>query len=391
MTSPAFQALAAAVATACGVPEPRRPSGRIDWSELVRLVDRHHVAGLVHRSGWLVDAAAPSEARAAVSERVRSQALRSLRAFALQRDVLAALAGAGVDAAVLKGSALGAEAYGEPWARAAGDVDLLTPAGGVTRAVQALESAGLDWYGWSPPEDPDRPQADRAAIARPGAHPLLRDVTLARDGVQVEIHWRLFENSRLLPVDPAWLAEPRWVEAGGTRVPTLPLPVHWLYVTVHGARHLWSWLKWLADVPALALRRPELVERDALAATSAGYERPVATALLVAEAVFGRFLAPEARAWAAGVGGTALLVRRSLAAVAAEHDRPRVVSPRALPGELGTRLALRRDARYRLDELRLILLTAGRAHGVEDPGLAELVEGPLRWVRRSARRLAGHT
>jgi hypothetical protein len=82
-------------------------------------------------------------------------------------------------------------------------------------------------------------------------------------------------------------------------------------------------------------------------------------------------------------------VRKSLRALTAEHDRPRVISPRALPGEAGARLALRRDARYRLDELRLMLLSAGRAQGVEDPGLADLVGGPLRWVRRSARRLAG--
>ena len=83
-----------------------------------------------------------------------------------------------------------------------------------------------------------------------------------------------------------------------------------------------------------------------------------------------------------------MLVRRSLAAVQADHDPHERVGPLAMPGLVLERLALRADARYRLNELRLLLLTAGRAQAIEDPGLAELVAGPVRWSRRAARRLA---
>lgn len=384
MTSPAFRSVAAAVATSCLVPQPRQPDGPVDWSELVRLVARHKVAPLVERSGWLEEAGAPPEARAAVGERARVHTVRTLQTLALQKEVLTALADAGLETVVLKGLVVAVDGYADPFARASGDLDLLVRPDRVSHAVDVLEALGFTWYGWRTPEQADRRQPGRAAIERPGRHPLLRDVTLARGDLQVEIHWRLFENPRLMKVDPAWLAAPRRVAIQGVAVPALPLAAHWTYVLVHGAKHRWSWMKWLADVAALAVRRPGLVERDALASASAGHERSVATGLLVAEETFGRFLPAEARGWASAVTGTRPLVRSALQALTAEHDRPATTSFRALPAEVRTRLALRQDAAYRLDEVRLLLLTAAHAQAVEDPGPGELVTGPLRWARRTA-------
>jgi len=386
VTSAALQAVSAAVATACAVPEPRAVPSSIDWAEFVRLVGRHQVAPLVQRSGWLASAGAPADARAAVAERARSEAIRSLRLLALQRDVLEAVAAAGVDAIVLKGSVLAVDAHDDPGARAVRDLDLLVRPRDVEPAVRALQSAGLTWSELRRADDPERAVVEPTAIGRLESRPMLREVTLARDGLEVEVHWRLFDNPRLMPADPRWLSAPRRVDVQGLAVPTLPLDSQWVYVMVHGAQHLWSVMKWLADVPAFALRHPDLAERGALESVAPEYRRATATGLLVAEAAFGRFLAPASRDWAAGLSGTGVLVRRSTRALAAGHHRPKRVSPRALPGEVVGRLAMRTDARYRLAELRLLLLSAGRAHAVEDPGVADLVGGPFRWVRRSARR-----
>ena len=386
VSSPALQGVCAAVAMGCGIPEPRVPSGDVDWDEFVRLVDRHQVGTLVDRGGWLGRAGAPAEARAEVRRRAKAATLRWLRLAALQRDALRALCRAGVDVVVLKGATIGLDAHGDPGARSPGDVDVLVAPESVAAAVRALREAGLDWYGWSPPVDPDRPEVGPDAVGRVPHLPMLRDVTLEQDGLQIEVHWRLFLNPRLMPVDRAWLARPRGLTFQAMDIPALPLAAQWTYVLVHGSNHLWSRMKWLADVPALALRHPRLVEPAALEAAGGGYRRSLATGLLVAEATFGRFLSAETRAWAAGVGGTGVLVRRSLNAVAGEQDLPRRVTPREVPGVVRGRLALRRDLGYRLSELRLLLLSAGRAQGVEDPGLLELAAGPLRWSRRTARR-----
>jgi hypothetical protein len=386
--SPALEGLAAAVATACGVPEPPRPSGAVDWSGFVGLLDRHRVTPLVHRSGWLAAAAAPAEVVSVVHERTRAAALRSLRLLELQREVLGALDEAGVAAVVLKGAAFGQDAHGDPAARAPGDVDVLVRPDTVTRAFHALRMAGFVWLGWPRADDHDRPEVQAVELERFARLPLRAEAELAKDGFRVELHWRLFPNPRLLPVDPGWLRRPRIVEMMGVPVPTLPLAAQWPYLLVHGSDHLWARMKWLADVPAFALRHPELARPAALAASARGNERSIATGLLTAEGVFGPFLTREARSWAAGVRGTRLLVRRSLAALADDEGPARHVTARAMAGEVMGRLALRRDARYAVEEARLLLLSAGRAQEVEDPGLAELALGPLRWVRRTARRVA---
>src|SRR3954454_8806448 len=123
--TPAFAALSAAVSTACGVREQRPVEGSVEWQEFLRLVDRHRVAPLVQSSAWLEQGDASPEVREAVLAIARRAGAKSLRALALARDAIAALADAGVSAVVLKGVALAAAAYGSVNARAVGDVDLL--------------------------------------------------------------------------------------------------------------------------------------------------------------------------------------------------------------------------------------------------------------------------
>ncbi len=387
MTEPAFDALAAAVGAACGVPDRIELVGEVDWDVFVQWVDRHRVATLVHRSGWLDRAGAPAKPREAVACRARADALESLRLLAVQRRVLNALMGVGVETVVLKGPPLSVDAHGEPAARSPGDLDILVAPESLGRAVDALRAAGLEWLGYRPPEEQDRPPLEPEAIGRHARLPMLPEATLTSEGVDVEVHWRLFQNPRLMPVEPSWLRDPRWVQMQDMTVPMLPLAALSTYVLVHGTNHLWARIKWLADVPALVLRHPELVRPDTLESIDTGYRRSVATGLLVAEAVFGGFLTPHSRAWAEDVRGTAMLRRQSLAAV---RDRRvmRHVSPRALPGVVMGRLALRSDLGYRLDELRVLLLSAGRAQAIEDPGLATLAAGPLRWMRRAIGRAA---
>jgi hypothetical protein len=380
--SPTLRALSSAVAAGCGIERGPAPVGGVDDRELAALATRHRVAGLAYRGARVL----PSSARAALRPLAQREAVLSLHVAAVQQRVLASLHEARVDVVVLKGLPLAAQAYGDPGARAPGDVDVLVRGAQAEAAVDALLDAGFAFYGWRRPDDPDRPAPGRAAVGRLERLPMLRDVKLVRDGVLVEVHWRLFDNPRLMPVDPSWLDAPHDVAVHGAATPTLDPAVHLAYVLVHGSPHLWSQLKWVADVAALATTHPAAARPHALRAASPGNERSLATGLRVAEAAFGPFLPPETRAWAQAVPGTGLIVRRALGALKAPDDRPKVVTPRTLVAEAATRLMLRTDAPYRRDELRLLLLAAGRAHHVEDPGPRELASGPARWARRAVRR-----
>ncbi|HEX8074275.1 MAG TPA: nucleotidyltransferase family protein [Thermoleophilaceae bacterium] len=385
MTTPALQAVAAAVATASGVPEPRQPTGEIDWGEFLRLVDLHRIAPLVQRSGWLTQVGAPQGIQDGVRERTRSNTRKLLRVAAVQRNVVEVLAAARVEALVLKGVTAAIDAHGDPGARFVGDLDLLVAPASAARAVAALRAAGLEWQGWNSSDESFGATLATDVVERVSRYPAKYDVKFEADGVCVELHWRLFANPSLMPVDPVWLRRPRHLSAHGARVPALPLSAQWVYTLVHGLKHLWLRMQWLADVPGLALHHPQLVRRDALEAVGRGYVRSVATGLLVAETVLGPFLPRGSREWAAGIGGTGVLVRRSLDTLARGPAR---FGPRRAAGEVVGRMALRSDIRYRLDEARLLLLHAALAQEVERPGPGELAAGPLRWSGRTARRLA---
>ncbi|HEV2815277.1 MAG TPA: nucleotidyltransferase family protein, partial [Solirubrobacteraceae bacterium] len=101
MRSPSeLRTLSAAVARACGADPRTEPVGDVDWDEVVRLADRHHVAGLAHRG---LQDTAPETVRAALAERAQAVAFGSLHRAALQRRVTRALEAATVRFGVLKG------------------------------------------------------------------------------------------------------------------------------------------------------------------------------------------------------------------------------------------------------------------------------------------------
>jgi hypothetical protein len=51
------------------------------------------------------------------------------------------------------------------------------------------------------PRDPDRVQLVPAVLDHPARFPLCCVTLLARDDLRLELHWRLFVNGRLMPVE----------------------------------------------------------------------------------------------------------------------------------------------------------------------------------------------
>jgi putative nucleotidyltransferase-like protein len=359
----------------------------VDWERFLQLVRRHRVGPVVHRSGWLERAGAPS----AIVERLASDAqgatVAALRALSVQREALATLEAASIPVLVLKGAPLAQEWYGALSARYPGDLDLLVAPERTTEAVAALERSGFEWQRMALPPRLNAPDGGRSALDRVASLPLIRDALLLRSDVYVELHWRLMNNSRLIPVAPEWLRSPHLAEVGGIACPVLPPVAQWWHVMVHGTDHTWRWLKWLADVPAAVAVHPALVSAPVLEQTRhAGFERCVACGLRVAELTFGPFLPAPAAAWAGSVPGVDRLVRRSLDALARETGDPEYVTPRTLPDHVLARMALRSDWPYRRAEARGLMLEAARAQ--LDPGvtLGSLAVEPLRWLARESRR-----
>jgi hypothetical protein len=108
----------------------------------------------------------------------------------------------------------------------------------------------------------------------------------ARSGLKVDLHWRLLTSNRILAGIGAQGPEQSVAIPGGA-LRTLGDEALVTYLSVHGALHNWSRLKWLADLGAiLAQRSASEIARlyDAAAAWGAG--RCMAVALLLCRRLF---------------------------------------------------------------------------------------------------------
>jgi hypothetical protein len=128
--------------------------------------------------------------------------LRSRRVVQLFRESLSALAAAGVEVIVLKGTALAGTLYGDWALRHCHDIDLLVRRGDLLRAVRALSAVGSE-----PAHGAVDPTAHEVGLSRP-------------DGMPVRLHSRPFRLLQCnLAIEEMWArSEPRTLAGVAVRV-----------------------------------------------------------------------------------------------------------------------------------------------------------------------------
>ena len=254
----------------------------VDFPRLFDLAERHRVVALLHR--FLATAPLPAEARAELRARNRADAHRGLALAAELRRLLAALEGAGVEALAYKGPALAMQAYGDLALRAFVDLDLLVREGDVPRALEALDEAGYA------PALALSPAQARHFGRVDGDFPLLHRAT----GTLVELHARISSERFCMPIGTEGLMRrARAVPVGGGAVRTLGDDDLLLVLCVHGAKHRWKRLEWLAALAALLRAGRGDAEATLALAAGARARRTVLLGLALARRLLGAPL-PEA-------------------------------------------------------------------------------------------------
>ncbi|SOB80632.1 Uncharacterised nucleotidyltransferase [Sphingomonas guangdongensis] len=330
---------AAAVAAAAGV----------DADAVVAACRRHRMAGMVADALTRADLPVPAVLR----DEARRDLIDALRIAGEAVRLTELLAARGVAATVLKGPALAQLIYGTLAVRQLRDLDLLVAPEALGTSYDLL----ID-QGYQPT------YAGTDAALRPDRGFLLKDVELRhpQTGLLVELHVRLSENGALLPV-AATGAHQAIELAPGKPVTTLAGDHLLLYLMVHGFRHGWHRLKWLADVAALVAGRSEATREQFRAwADAHGLSVVVDSTLLLLQ----RTVAPDA-CWIDPA--TASRRARWCAATAERHLR----DPREADEQVGQRLlvtgtkliASPRGSYLRQELARLLV----------DPGLMLALEG----------------
>jgi hypothetical protein len=255
----------------------------IDWDRFLRVSARHRVIGLAHEGLKAAQISVPPPIqRALAAAALRQTHLNLLFAAEIVR-LKRAFDREGLPVIVFKGVPTALEIYGNIGIRESKDIDLLVAPTSMARAEALLRAEGYARF--------DPPESLAAARVRT-LMSIGKDfvyVSRANSSLEVELHWRLFNNAVFMSNLRA--NDRVFPELDGVSLRTLEGDDHFAYLCAHGAAFAWCRLKWLADIAAvLAKTSSEETARLYRAAVVRGAGRSAAQALLLCERLLGSAL-----------------------------------------------------------------------------------------------------
>lgn len=244
----------------------------IDWPRLLLLAEEHGVLGQLascpNNDGTLV---APPKLKQSLLERRRAQNFLTLDLTAELFRLLEILGKEGISALVFKGPVLAAQAYADPSVRSYGDLDLLVRQRDIRRATELMIASGYQ-------------AAIHLRAIDAGKIPGQYLFSKSDSTLLVELHNDLTLRyfPRPLPIEEFFSRQIR-VRLDAYEVPAPCLEDELVLICVHGAKHFWERLSWIADVAGLVSRQTSIDwERAASSAKAVQAEHLVNTGLLLA-------------------------------------------------------------------------------------------------------------
>ena len=261
MTQPVALPTPSNVAAFCGewaalleAVSPARDSQRFvnllrsaDWARLLLLAEAHGVTGHLAASvREMHEALIPLEVRQELAARQRVQSFCTLRLTAELFRILELFALEGMGAMVIKGPVLATRAYANPAIRSYSDLDLLVRQSDIRRATVLLAAEGFV---------PTVPLGAIDAGKIPGQYLFAKPDS----DLIVELHndFTLRYFPRRLPLEQ-YFAHQTCVRLDAHEVPALSVEDELVLICIHGAKHFWERLMWIADVAGLICRQKNM-------------------------------------------------------------------------------------------------------------------------------------
>ncbi len=242
---------------AISIPTLLPSNAEVDWIRFESYLYHHGLAPLVLKSvEQNPTAILPEELKKKLKGRQARTALRNLRMTGELIRILRALDAVTVGVA-FKGPVLAARAYENVAMREFGDLDVL-----VSRAALGDVRRVLGQLGYQ--ADPPFTRREELAYEQASCERSF----ISQDGhVSLDLHWQFTSTAFPFAYDYATLASRVMeVTVGGQLVRSLDDEDMFLILAVHGAKHRWDRLEWLATLGALVQRRQldwSLIERRA--------------------------------------------------------------------------------------------------------------------------------
>jgi hypothetical protein len=244
----------------------------VEWARLLVLAEEHGVSGhLAACLGELAEDLVPPEIRQSLADRQRARMFFTLRLSAELFRILDLFRSEEIDAVVVKGPVLAVQAYGDAAMRSYGDLDLLVRQRDIRRATELMSARGFA---------PAVPLSAIDAGKIPGQYLFSKPDSKLIVELHNERTLRYFP--RRLPLEEFFARQIR-VRLDAHDAPALRVEDELVLISIHGAKHFWERLMWIADVAALVTRQTGIDwvrVRDS--AKAVGAERMLHTGLRLA-------------------------------------------------------------------------------------------------------------
>src|SRR5712664_1280188 len=281
----------------------------------------------------------------------------------------------GIEVLVTKGPVLSVRCYGDPGMRQYGDIDLIVRDKDIQRSTEAMIALG-----YTPKVPVTAIQAKKSpgeyVFRKPNAH------------VLIEFHTERTFRYHPRPLQIENLFQRRvFVTVDGRDVPALSLEDELILICVHGAKHFWERLMWIADVAALISpgHAPDW-DRVVAVAREVGAERILRLGLRLASDVLGADLPVHLEPFKRSDGAVSRLAAQITSRLASPEPRDIGILQRAA-FRVRMRGGLLPGAAYLF---RLLLSpteedwTAGKEGN--RPALLDAISRPFRLARKHSRR-----
>jgi Uncharacterised nucleotidyltransferase len=291
----------------------------LDWPKLLAFANDQGLLPLVtqklsHAEPRLI----PPEAQQTLKSHFRDQTIFDLRMLAEMYRILDRFTAQGIPVMATKGPALAQRCYGFSFARQYTDLDFVLRDADVLRATETMISLGYD------AKVP--PSAIRAK--KPAGEYAF---TQLASKLLVELHTEKTFRYYPKPLSVEnLLSRKANVRLGEQDVPTLSVEDELLLIAIHGAKHFWERLLWIADVAALITHNPIDWDRATAIASAVDAERMLRLALLLAKNIAGATLSAAIQVDAESDSGARSLAQQVADRLPNVDDAPLSLLGRAL-------------------------------------------------------------
>jgi hypothetical protein len=291
----------------------------LDWPKLLALANERGLLPLLtqklsHAEPGIV----PPDAQQTLKSFFREQMVFDLRMLAELYRILDRFAAQGIAVMATKGPALAHRCYGFSFARQYTDLDLVLRDVDVMRATETLISLGYDAK-----VPPSAVRAGKPA----GEYAFTQLATKLLVELHTEKTFRYYPNP--LSIERL-LTRKRSVRLGEQDVPVLSIEDELLLISIHGAKHFWERLLWIADVAALVTHNPVDWNRATSIARAVDAQTMLRLALLLAVNVASATLPDAVRRDAESDAGAVRLAKQIADRLPRVDEHPLSLFQRAL-------------------------------------------------------------